>query len=81
MRFCQFRDIFGAPGTGLHSIRLFNIAIVDVIATILAAWMIAYYTRYRFVWVLGALFVLGIFFHWVFCVDTTINKLLFGRND
>ena len=34
MFFCQYANIFGKPGQGLHQYRLFNIAIVDVLLTI-----------------------------------------------
>jgi len=77
-RLCAFKNFFGAPRTGLHNIRIFNIAIVDVLATFLVAWALSYYTGYRYIWVLLALFLLGIFLHWLFCVDTTVNRWLFG---
>ena len=34
---CKYKDILGKPGQGVHSYRIFNIAIVDVILTISAA--------------------------------------------
>lgn len=30
MSLCEYKDIFGIPNEGVHSYRLFNIAIVDV---------------------------------------------------
>ena len=32
---CQYKDIFGKVGEGIHSYRFFNIAIADVLLTIL----------------------------------------------
>lgn len=77
---CRFKDIFGKPGKGVHSIRIFNIAVVDVVFTILAAYLIHRYwlTDYNFYYILIGLFVLGIVLHKLFCVRTTIDKLIFG---
>lgn len=76
---CKYKDIFGKVGKGIHSYRVFNIAIVDVLFTILAAYIIhLFFRKLNFFLVLFVLFVLGIIMHRVFCVETTINKLLFG---
>ncbi len=69
--------IFGAPGEGLHSYRVFNIAIVDVLATILAAYIIARVFHYKFYKVVIVLFILGIVLHRLFNVRTTIDRTLF----
>ena len=39
---CRYKHIFGKPNTGIHTYRFFNIAIVDVMLTILLAWLIKY---------------------------------------
>lgn len=70
-------NIFGAPGEGVHSYRIFNIAIVDVLATVLAAYIIAHVYNYNFYKVLFVLFILGIFMHRLFNVRTTIDRLIF----
>jgi len=74
---CKYKDIFGAPNTGLHSYRIFNIAIVDVILTILAAYLLSYFFRINIMYSLLFMFVLGIISHRLFCVRTTVDKLLF----
>jgi hypothetical protein len=75
--------MFNEPGKGAHSYRLFNIAIVDVLLTIIAAYIfyILIYNKYSifdydFIKCLFILFLLSIFFHWLFCVDTTVMKKL-----
>lgn len=73
----QYKNIFGAPNTGVHSIRLFNIAIVDVILTVIVAIIIAKLTKTNFLIITGLLFIIGIIMHRMFCVRTTIDKLLF----
>lgn len=76
--FAKYKDIFGKPGTGAHSYRVLNIAVVDVVFTILGAILIWWFSGYPLYWVLFALFILGIVAHRLFCVNTTINKLIFG---
>lgn len=76
---CKYKDIFGKVNTGLHSYRIFNIAIVDVLLTILLGFIIKYiFPTVNIYCILLILFLLGIIFHRIFCVKTTINKLLFG---
>ena len=74
---CKFANIFGAPGTGVHSIRLFGVAVVDVLVTVLFAYLISKWKKISFVKTLIILFVLGIVLHRLFCVRTTIDKILF----
>lgn len=79
MRFdlCNFSDIFGKPNEGPHSIRLFGVAIIDVIFTIFGALILWYLFGRSVVFWFIILFVLGIIMHRIFCVRTTIDKLLF----
>ena len=76
---CPFKDIFGKPGEGAHSIRIFDIAVVDTLLTILGAFGIHKLLPGSNFWVvLVVLFILGIILHRLFCVRTTIDKLLFN---
>ena len=74
---CKYKDILGIPNQGVHSFRIFNIAIVDVLLTILAAYIISYFLKTNFLYTLLFMFILGIISHRIFCVRTTIDKLLF----
>lgn len=80
--FCKYKNIFGEPGKGIHSFRIFNIAIVDVIGTILIAYLISKYYKinknyiYNFFIILLLLFIASILIHKLFCVNTTITKLI-----
>jgi len=76
MSLCKYANILGEPGTGIHSIRLFNIAIFDVLATILVAYIISKKYNKNFKVVLIVLFIVGIIVHRIFCVQTTVGKLL-----
>jgi hypothetical protein len=76
---CKYKSVFGEPGKGPHSYRIFNIAIVDVLFTILFAWLISLvFNTTTFIYNLIILFLLGIIMHRMFCVRTTIDKLIFG---
>jgi hypothetical protein len=68
--------MLGAPNTGLHSIRLFDIAIFDVALTILLGVLLAHYLKINFWICLVILFIIGEFLHYMFCVDTTFIKIL-----
>ena len=74
---CPYRNMFGEPGKGVHGIRIFDIAIIDVLFTVIAGILIAYYWKLNTAIVLVVLFVTGIIAHRMFCVRTTIDKLLF----
>jgi len=85
MNLCKYKNSLGEPGTGAHSIRIFNIAIVDVILTILGGILIQtillqwFHIYIELTIVLVSLFILGILLHRLFCVRTTIDKLLFNE--
>jgi len=74
---CPYKYLFGKPNTGVHTYRIFNIAIVDVICTLIVAYIISTYFKLDFKEVSIALFLLGIIAHRLYCVRTTVDKLLF----
>ena len=56
--FCKYKNIFGEPNTGLHEYRILDIAIVDVLLTILAAFFInIYLPQYNVIVILIVLFL------------------------
>ena len=77
--FAKYSDIFGKPNTGFHSFRIFDIAVNDLLGTILISGLLAYSLNYNFFIILFITLLLGIILHRLFCVDTTINKLIFGK--
>ena len=79
--FKEYRYIFGKEGEGVHSYRLFNIAIVDVLFTIIGAGIISYIFKLNlldFILITTIFFIAGIIFHYLFCVETTINKSIYS---
>ena len=79
--FCKYKDMLGKPKEGFHKYRIMNISILDVLATILLAKTIQYYiVPDKNIWLILILcFILGIILHRIFCVKTTIDRLLFGK--
>ena len=77
--FCQYKNIFGEVGKGIHSYRLFNIAIVDVIQTFIGAIIIAYIFNINVILVFIALMIFSVFIHYLFCVDTTLTKIVLNK--
>jgi uncharacterized membrane protein len=69
--------MFGKPYEGIHSYRLFDVAYLDVIVTIIGGLIISYFTKINVYLVLFLLFLFGIFVHRLFCVRTKIDRLLF----
>lgn len=75
---CKYKDVLGKPNEGIHSYRFFNVAILDVLGTILIAFAISLFFEYKYAFpiITFILFLLGIILHWLFCVNTTINKII-----
>ncbi len=80
MNFCQYKDIFGEPNKGFHSIRLLDFAILDILGTFLLAYLLTLVTGINYIISTIIMFVIAIFLHWLFCVDTKLNTILFGKN-
>jgi hypothetical protein len=76
MDLSRYANVFGAPKTGLHSYRVLNIAIFDLILTIAVAILISNYFGIKVFITLTSLLIMGIVLHYLFNVPTTINKVL-----
>tara|TARA_B100002051_G_C16596896_1_gene565892 strand:+ start:466 stop:705 length:240 start_codon:yes stop_codon:yes gene_type:complete len=76
---CEYSELIGKVGEGIHSYRLFNIAILDVIITMIGAYFLQkkFFSNYSYLQVLIVVFIMGIISHRIFCVRTTIDKMLF----
>jgi len=73
---CKYKDIFGKPKKGIHSYRIFNIAIVDTLLTIVLAFIISYSFKKTFFLVFLILMIISIIVHKIFCVETTLTNLI-----
>lgn len=83
MALCKYRDVFGRPGEGVHSVRLFGVAVVDVALTLLVALAIARFAlgwplaSWRTAALVAGAFATGVLAHRAFCVRTRVDRLLF----
>lgn len=75
----KYANILGKPGTGAHT-HIFGIALGDVFLTFLLAYFFyRAWPKYSYwVWVV-AMFLLGIFLHRLFGVNTVVDQWLFGK--
>ena len=79
MGLCKYKNILGKPNEGVHSYRIFGIAIVDTLLTVCIAIIIKLLSpKYNFFLILLILFITGIIMHRLFCVETTVGKLIFN---
>ena len=72
---CDYRYALGRPGEGAHK-HFAGIAIFDVLMTLITAGAISYLFEIRALYAVIVLFCVGIFAHWLFCVDTAVAKIL-----
>ena len=77
MNLCPYKYILGVPGKGIHKYRFFGVAIADTIMTMIGAAIMAYIFKWSFWLTFAFLFILGEFLHYIFCVPTTIMRLIF----
>ena len=66
--------LFGIPGKGFHSTRIFGLALYDILGTIAISWLISYFFGYTFWKVLVIAFVLGEVLHYIFGTKTAFIK-------
>jgi hypothetical protein len=76
---CKYKNVFGKPNTGIHRFRIFGLAAVDIILTLLLAYILQliFYPETHYLKILAYCFLLGIIIHRAFCVHTPIDKFLF----
>lgn len=75
----KVNKIFGEPKKGIHSHRICNVAYMDVLFTLLSAYLIQkyFFPKTEYYKVLIFLFILGIILHRIFDVKTTVDRLIF----
>lgn len=78
MNLCQYRDIAGKPGEGFHR-HFLGIAVGDVLGTVLIVFLIHKIFSTNFWLLLAITMLIAVLVHRLFCVDTTVNKILFGK--
>ena len=76
MDLCKYKDILGKPGIGFHRHFRIGFAILDLIGTIMIAYVLSKMLGQTFWKVFLILMIIAIFLHWLFCVKTRLNVLL-----
>lgn len=79
MSLCQYRNALGVPGEGIHSIRIFGFAAVDIGLTLLAAVALSRHSKLSLTATIPSLFLFAVGVHYLFCVKTALNVLIFGK--
>jgi uncharacterized membrane protein YcaP (DUF421 family) len=79
LNLCQYQDILGKPNEGIHQYRFLGFALFDILGTIFLIVLIHLLTKINYIYITIFMVVLFIFLHWLFCVNTRLNELLFGK--
>lgn len=81
---CRYKNLLGKPNQGIHSLRIGKniigkngIAVFDIFLTIFLALIISKLFNTSFLMALVYSISLGILLHRLFCVETTIDQMLF----
>ena len=76
----KLNNFFGKEKEGMHAYRIFDIAYIDVIITLIVAFFIqkAFCPKTEYYKVLLFYFIFGIIIHRIFDVKTTIDRLIFS---
>ncbi len=74
--FSKYRNFFGVPKEGVHRWRFMGVAVVDYLLTLVVAALTTYISKVPLVLSTIGWFLLGIFFHAIFGVQTSVIKKL-----
>ena len=70
---CKYKDALGEPRKGVHSIRIFDFAAIDILLTVLVSVIISKTLNINVLLILIILLIIGIYVHRSFCVKTKLN--------
>jgi len=78
---CGLKNVLGEPGKGAHALRipLLDIALVDTLLTVVAAFAVSRLFGTSFLLTFIVLLVVAVAVHRALCVDTRLNKLIFDK--
>ena len=74
--FKEYRNIFGEPGTGVHSFRILDAPVIDHVFTILFAMFITYFSKISLELTIPICYILGILCHYLFGVSSNTLRYL-----
>jgi hypothetical protein len=78
---CGLKNLLGEPRKGAHALRipLLDIALVDTLLTIVLAFAASRLLGTSFLLTFIVLLIVAVAVHRALCVDTRLNKLIFGK--
>jgi hypothetical protein len=71
------KNIFGKPREGIHSYRLFDFAIIDILQSFLVAFLLHKLFNLNLFNIFLIIILIGIILHKLFNVNTKFNSLIF----
>lgn len=77
--FCKYKEIFGKPNEGFHKERFLGLAVYDLFGFIILVIMLSFYLKIKFSKIFLILAFVVILIHRMFCINTTLNVLIFGE--
>jgi hypothetical protein len=80
MAFCKYKNSLGIPGKGFH-VHFLGVAIFDLLGTLLICygiWRLGGWKGEVFWLIFAIVMVITVALHRLFCVNTTLNKAIFG---
>jgi hypothetical protein len=72
----KYRDLIGAPGTGVHKYKFLNTSIVDYFVTLLGIFVITFLTGFPLELVTIFIYTAGVISHILFGLPTHSTKFL-----
>jgi hypothetical protein len=72
MDLTKYKNILGRPRKGFHKARFFGLARNDILGTMVVAFLISHSSFSKFLATFLLLFIIGIYLHWIFGVDTAL---------
>lgn len=73
---CPYANLLGVPGQGVHSRRIFGLALNDTLATIVVSALTSYFFNISFIISLIVWFILGEVLHYIMGVNTAFLGIL-----
>jgi len=73
---CPYANILGVPGQGVHSRRIFGLALNDILATIVLAFITTFLINISFIKSLVGWFIIGEILHYLFSTKTAFLKMI-----
>uniref|UniRef100_A0A6C0JJB3 Uncharacterized protein n=1 Tax=viral metagenome TaxID=1070528 RepID=A0A6C0JJB3_9ZZZZ len=77
MDLCKYKDSLGIPNEGAHK-HYYGVAMFDTVGTIVVGIILSFLFKWNTILTIAVLFILGIILHRLFCVRTTVDKILFS---